>query len=189
MLSTPRLHWQRGCVERVIGSIRRGHLDQVIVFDELAAACFLLRLPPPIKNAPFAEQRPPEQTPDATARNRGRSCLRLNCYPALRWALRLPLQTKNAPPRLDSLLFLGGCYALAGTRAPHRTFVKDCPRIRARKMTHEQRGMVREVLLPSGQTDRDFSGGTFRSRSECRQSAGVHNLVIFFFKRESDVSY
>jgi len=76
VLSTPRLHWQRGCVERVIGSIRRGYLDQVIMFDELPPnACFLLRLPPPIKNEPFAEQRPPEQTPDATARNRGRACV------------------------------------------------------------------------------------------------------------------
>lgn len=41
MLSTPRLHWQRGCVERVIGSIRRGYLDQVIMFDEFAAECLL----------------------------------------------------------------------------------------------------------------------------------------------------
>jgi len=30
----PRSPWQRACVERVIGSIRRECLDHVIVFDE-----------------------------------------------------------------------------------------------------------------------------------------------------------
>jgi putative transposase len=34
VLSAPRSPWQRGCVERVIGSIRRECLDHVIVFQE-----------------------------------------------------------------------------------------------------------------------------------------------------------
>jgi transposase InsO family protein len=34
VLSAPRSRWQRACVERVIGSIRRECLDHVIVFDE-----------------------------------------------------------------------------------------------------------------------------------------------------------
>ena len=34
VLSTPRSPWQRAYIERVIGSIRRECLDQVIVFNE-----------------------------------------------------------------------------------------------------------------------------------------------------------
>jgi putative transposase len=34
VLSTPRSPWQRACVERVIGSIRRERLDHVLVFHE-----------------------------------------------------------------------------------------------------------------------------------------------------------
>ena len=34
VLSAPRSPWQQGYVERVIGSIRRECLDQVIVFNE-----------------------------------------------------------------------------------------------------------------------------------------------------------
>ena len=34
VLSTPRSPWQRAYVERVIGSLRRGCLDHVIVFHE-----------------------------------------------------------------------------------------------------------------------------------------------------------
>jgi putative transposase len=34
VLSAPRSPWQRACVERVIGSIRRECLDHVIVFNE-----------------------------------------------------------------------------------------------------------------------------------------------------------
>jgi len=33
-LSAPRSPWQRACVERVIGTIRRECLDHVIVFNE-----------------------------------------------------------------------------------------------------------------------------------------------------------
>jgi transposase InsO family protein len=33
-LSAPRLPWQSACVERVIGTIRRECLDQLIVFNE-----------------------------------------------------------------------------------------------------------------------------------------------------------
>jgi len=43
VLSTPRSPWQRAYIERVIGSIRRECLDQVIVFNELAVAA----VPPP----------------------------------------------------------------------------------------------------------------------------------------------
>jgi hypothetical protein len=97
VLSTPRLHWQRGCVERVIGSIRRGYLDQVIMFDEFAAECLL----PYVGLCDF-HYKP-------------KTLLHVSI----------------------ACCFLGGCYALAGTRAPHRIFLKDRPLIRARKMTHE----------------------------------------------------
>ena len=43
VLSTPRSPWQQAYIERVIGSIRRECLDQVIVFNELAVAA----VPPP----------------------------------------------------------------------------------------------------------------------------------------------
>ena len=41
VLSAPRSPWQRACVERVIGSIRRECLDHVVVFDEDSLRCTL----------------------------------------------------------------------------------------------------------------------------------------------------
>ena len=37
VLSAPRSPWQRACVERVIGSVRRECLDHVVVFNEEAS--------------------------------------------------------------------------------------------------------------------------------------------------------
>jgi transposase InsO family protein len=41
VLSAPRPPWQRACIERVIGSIRRECLDHVIVFNEASLYCHL----------------------------------------------------------------------------------------------------------------------------------------------------
>jgi transposase InsO family protein len=76
VLSTPRSPWQRACVERVIGSIRRECLDHVIVFNETSLRRILASYSDYYhrsRNASFAGEGLAQATQDSATRN-GISC-------------------------------------------------------------------------------------------------------------------
>ena len=52
-LIAPRSPWQNPVVERLIGSIRRGCLDQVIVFNEAHLRCILTDYLEPVPRVAF----------------------------------------------------------------------------------------------------------------------------------------